>query len=194
MSKGEKKDVNNEIDDGDVDDDNGMVETRRTKLVLNDISSARVARLRQVTRDYLPHTLIPYVDVINVDATTSTSGCFGLVTLSAIGNIHHNSKSGGKKKHSVGFRAHNKSKGSGKESLQQPQHQQQQEGVYDRILVDAPCSSDRHVLQRFFFFFFFFFFKFWGGFFFFSNFGCYSFYIVVLIITIAVLKIYACGH
>jgi 16S rRNA C967 or C1407 C5-methylase (RsmB/RsmF family) len=95
---------------------------RRSKLVLNDVSRARAARLQQVMRDYLPMQLMPSVDVINSDASGAAN--FAFVTHTATGQ-----------------RKIAASKRTSRASAEVPA------GEFDCLLVDAPCSSDRHVLH-----------------------------------------------
>jgi 16S rRNA C967 or C1407 C5-methylase (RsmB/RsmF family) len=116
--------------------------TRRSKLVVNDVSRSRAERLHSVMREYLPFALIPSVDVVNVDATAVTT--FGSVTRSSTGRQQLASASvtagtgagAGKGKAAAGG---NYASAGGK-ALPAP-------GEFDCVLLDAPCSSDRHVVH-----------------------------------------------
>lgn len=117
---------------GESEDDDEPTQTfrPRSKVVLNEKSLNRYRRLSNVVRDYLPYRVLPNVTVTNNDGTVSSS--FALVTMDALGKKGFTSSSTS----GIG------SKGLGDGVVSLP------EGDFDRILVDAPCSSDRHVIRN----------------------------------------------
>jgi 16S rRNA C967 or C1407 C5-methylase (RsmB/RsmF family) len=140
----ENDDYDDDGNDDDDDDDEAdelsraqIAELRKTKLVSNDVSKQRAARLSQVMREYLPKKALPHVDVINNDAMMASTN-FGSVTVKASSTTRVRGGGGSKKRGNInagggrgGDRGNNSDAG----------------GVFDRVLVDAPCSSDRHVLH-----------------------------------------------
>lgn len=109
-----------------------------SRLVLNDVSIPRVKRLQGVVQSYLPLKYQPLVEVTNADAATAQS--FTTVTRTAMGAVsikQHANRSA----HSLS------SKRAGLGTDQGVQEGTLPPGDFDAVLVDAPCSSDRHIIH-----------------------------------------------
>lgn len=142
---------NSDDDDEDEDDEE---RTKRSKLVLNDVSRQRCERLQQVVKDYIPFYLWPDIDVVNVDATTCYQ--FGSITMNAFGRRQlvssTNTKTGDvsaertAKRHDAqkAQKSQGSTRGQKSSGYEELLHC---EGEFDRIMLDAPCSSDRHLLH-----------------------------------------------
>jgi len=141
---------------------------RRSKLVVNDVSRSRSERLGAVMREYLPFSLIPSVDVVNVDATTVSS--FGAITRNSTGKqqlssatsvTHANTRKAAEKAAAAATAAAvaaEKAKGTASSKktvaaaaaaagLAAAAAALPGPGEFDCVLLDAPCSSDRHVVH-----------------------------------------------
>jgi 16S rRNA C967 or C1407 C5-methylase (RsmB/RsmF family) len=101
----------------------------RSRLVLNDVSIPRVKRLQKVIQSYLPMKYVPLVEITNVDASTAQQ--FTMVTRNSQGDISVKKI---------------QKKGSGS-ALSSDVQERAKIGEYDAVLVDAPCSSDRHIIH-----------------------------------------------
>ncbi len=139
--EGKDNDEEEEEEEGEEEEGEGWgtssLRKHRSKLVLNDGSKQRADRLQQVVRDYLPFSISPHVNVVNVDATSTT--VFGSINLDARGR---KSLAANRKVAEASDAAAAAGADAGGGAGTSPS-----EGEFDRILVDAPCSSDRHLLH-----------------------------------------------